>query len=400
MHASVRRAGSVTWGVRGPSAERTALRVRGGAVTGAVSLEQTREAEQHFVGCVRSSACINTHVCLNHGKNTPLWCTRLALGTHAGDMSMSMSQAMCDPVCGGELCAPPAHNMTPVDASTTLLEVPLTLHQTWKTCTLPSPQAAWHARCQRILSVHGWRIVVWDDVHLRKLVEQHYALFLPMYDQYKANIMRVDAARLFLLHRFGGLYMDLDFVCVRAPVPFPTGQVTLVANSRFQSSEEYVSNAWMAAPPGHPFMWRAINSLKRTAASSHPLRATGPIFLTGVYHGWNRDHDFNNLKHLRRSHAVGPYNSTIHMETVNLGSHSGVQRQHLMMRRSGVFPCGKHAREEEVVQCSQNSKYPNLTFVTYWTATWVVHHNKTAKTSNGSLALSTAGPQSRVRLSR
>ena len=35
-------------------------------------------------------------------------------------------------------------------------------------------------------------------------------------------------------------------------------------------------------------------------------------------------------------------------------------------------------------QCAKSVKYPNLTFVTYWTGTWLVKSNKTAKAANTS----------------
>jgi hypothetical protein len=47
----------------------------------------------------------------------------------------------------------------------------------------------------------------------RRLIAQHYPWFLATYDGYKHHICRADAARYFYMFHYGGVYLDLDFVC-------------------------------------------------------------------------------------------------------------------------------------------------------------------------------------------
>ena len=50
----------------------------------------------------------------------------------------------------------------------------------------------------------------------RELIRVYYPWFLEVYDSFEKNVMRADAARVFYMHKFGGIYMDLDFeVCAR-----------------------------------------------------------------------------------------------------------------------------------------------------------------------------------------
>lgn len=51
---------------------------------------------------------------------------------------------------------------------------------------------------------------LWTDATARHFIQTHYPSFLATYDSYEYNIQRADAIRYFVLHRYGGIYMDLD----------------------------------------------------------------------------------------------------------------------------------------------------------------------------------------------
>lgn len=40
--------------------------------------------------------------------------------------------------------------------------------------------------------------------------QDHYPWFLPTYLSYPYNIQRVDVLRYFILHKLGGIYIDLE----------------------------------------------------------------------------------------------------------------------------------------------------------------------------------------------
>ncbi len=67
-----------------------------------------------------------------------------------------------------------------------------------------SSKQAWidhHPSCSYIL---------WDDDMLDELMKRFYPEFLDMYYEYPYPIQRVDTGRTFILHRYGGVYSDLD----------------------------------------------------------------------------------------------------------------------------------------------------------------------------------------------
>ena len=64
-----------------------------------------------------------------------------------------------------------------------------------------------------------------------------------------------DALRPFLMHAFGGLYIDLDVQCFRSVEESLLGQ-DIVLQSEYKGGHDVV-NSIMASVPGHPF-WKAI----------------------------------------------------------------------------------------------------------------------------------------------
>lgn len=164
--------------------------------------------------------------------------------------------------------------------------VPKILHQTWKNCTLPWRQAFWREECRRVLP-GDWTLLLHTDEDNRAFMAREFPDYLDLYDGYELSIQRVDAVRYFYLYRYGGVYMDLDFTCLRPleELPLTAGRVSLGFQHPTIQTIESVANAFMVAPPRHPFMAMLIERLRETAGllyfgKPHPMRSTGCAFLT------------------------------------------------------------------------------------------------------------------------
>ena len=102
------------------------------------------------------------------------------------------------------------------------------------------------------------------------------------------KILRIDAARAFVLHAYGGIYADMDF--------YPYQKVNLPADGKALLVEsgalnEVVQNSFMASKAGHPF-WQLTFHMMSSFIQAHPakppdgqatafyvLNATGPWML-------------------------------------------------------------------------------------------------------------------------
>jgi len=166
--------------------------------------------------------------------------------------------------------------------------IPRLFHQTWKDLNVPPEllafQQTWKERHP------DWQFFLWTDIDNRELIRRHYAWFLPVYDSYPEAIQRADAARYFILHHSGGVYLDLDFECLRPLDALLAGRQFVLGLEpavhlesemvRLEGLTELVGNALIASTPGHPFWEHVFKQLVASAAFPGPLVSTGPIMLT------------------------------------------------------------------------------------------------------------------------
>ena len=139
-----------------------------------------------------------------------------------------------------------------------------------------------------------WSYVCWDINRSYNLVKYYYPQHLEMYKKYPYDIQRCDAVRYFALHRYGGLYADMDYHCNR-----PWNEVNsnylndlyLVETPNRMGNEPHVSNSLMySRNPGHVFWSRLFIELEqhqRTPIyySRHMtiMYTTGPAIINRVY---------------------------------------------------------------------------------------------------------------------
>ena len=92
-------------------------------------------------------------------------------------------------------------------------KIPKIIHQTWKSRDLPDNFKKWS---KIIKDLHpDWEYKLWTDEDNRNFIKNHYSWFLKTYDNYDVHIKRVDAVRYFYLYHYGGVYIDLDFICLK-----------------------------------------------------------------------------------------------------------------------------------------------------------------------------------------
>lgn len=159
------------------------------------------------------------------------------------------------------------------------------IHQAQTTDDIPEAYAPMRAAVRRTFpESEGFKHVLWRMNDMDALIKSDYPVY---YDTWKAMTtytMRGDAARYFILHKYGGLYLDMDYEPIKNFWDFlPRESVGILEANIF---DETHVNALMSSPPRDPF-WEDVFEVMRVrtktlASTRKSLYVSGPRMLSAV----------------------------------------------------------------------------------------------------------------------
>ncbi|EDM37809.1 hypothetical protein PBAL39_15329 [Pedobacter sp. BAL39] len=167
---------------------------------------------------------------------------------------------------------------------------PRIIHQTWPTKDLPSYFVTLSNTWKD--SHPEWKYVLWTDDMNKEFISKFYPEFLDQYNSYQVEIERVDAVRYFILMHFGGVFIDMDFECLKniddliqdAECFF---SVEPDAHCEKFNKQKILCNAFMGCKPGNIFFKSLCQSLEFTWNYKKSIEVTlenaGPFALTKIY---------------------------------------------------------------------------------------------------------------------
>jgi mannosyltransferase OCH1-like enzyme len=124
----------------------------------------------------------------------------------------------------------------------------------------------------------------WTDKDNDDLVRQHYRQFYEFYQSLFPGIKKAGFARYLYLHRFGGLYVDLDFICLRDLSPLLEGNGMVLGHLSKDNDYYQIPDAFMASCPGHDFWPQIACDARDAPAWERTVEAhTGPLRLQWAY---------------------------------------------------------------------------------------------------------------------
>lgn len=132
-----------------------------------------------------------------------------------------------------------------------------------------SPPVSWLAARNSCISLHSnfEEHFYWTDENGRQLLEKHYPWFLKTWNSYKTNVQKADALRYFILHQYGGIFLDMDLYCLQR-----LDDLLNYLDNRVSTDEQIffavkafpvgISNGFMIATRNHPLLKRVIENLE------------------------------------------------------------------------------------------------------------------------------------------
>lgn len=183
------------------------------------------------------------------------------------------------------------------------MSFPKIIHQTWKNDTL-NENARRLSQTWRDLHP-DWDYILWTDEMNRDFIATYFPEFLLQYDSYEHNIQRVDAVRYFILYQLGGLFIDLDFECLKNIEPLLSEDQCVFGMEPAEHCKEHdkpmiICNAFMASKPKDNFLLTICQSLSFTGSTGRNfidgiLSAAGPFALTPIYDQYPLKHQIKLL---------------------------------------------------------------------------------------------------------
>jgi len=119
------------------------------------------------------------------------------------------------------------------------------------------------------------------------LVEKDYPDFLHLYMSYEYPVLKADFARILYLHKYGGIYADLDLELLRPLNRIVEKPYLIMGEERGGmgktiNNQDFVINAFMASPKGHRFWEMLIDRLQVTFRRRKFLESRGHYIMRTV----------------------------------------------------------------------------------------------------------------------
>lgn len=206
-----------------------------------------------------------------------------------------------------------------------------------------------------------WEHKMWNGEEERELIKEDYAWFLPIYDGYgschrpqfeSGLVKRADASRFFYLHKYGGLYYDVDTECLK---PHDNLLEQVVDFGVGQRGDDYNSpaafpNSAMFARPGSLFIEKYIfKALENTKDVACVVDATGPTMLSHVA---RKGSEYVKVFPWEHFYAVD-------WEKENGRNHNSKER--VAATNEGIAPDHEETKK----------RFPSSYSVTYCTSSWI-----------------------------
>ncbi len=132
----------------------------------------------------------------------------------------------------------------------------------------PGDHAHWHPvwhRCRDSFQQHfpNHNLMLWpDNQRLDQFVVNNYPEFRTVYENFPYHIMRLDFARLCILHHHGGIYADMDYVCYGNFSDRCENSFGIIANTDDTYTSASHENCLMWAQPNDAFLLELMRYTK------------------------------------------------------------------------------------------------------------------------------------------
>lgn len=157
------------------------------------------------------------------------------------------------------------------------IKIPKIFHQIWLGSPLPEEFKAYQ---QSWIDHHpDWAYKLWtdEDVAQMELYNQEF------YDETKNYGVKADILRYEILYEYGGVFVDIDFECLR-PLDDLLCYDFYVGIEPFEHSSIQTAPGLFGTRPGHPILKYCIETIRNDWCIQGANRKTGPFHFTKSFY--------------------------------------------------------------------------------------------------------------------
>eukprot|EP00942_MAST-04A_sp_MAST-4A-sp1_P003276 g3276.t1 len=177
------------------------------------------------------------------------------------------------------------------------VSIPKIIHFIW--LGSPFPTAKYYERFYKTWELLNptFEIILWNDERVQTLRQEKELMNHKAFDLATNYGEKSDILRLELLYRYGGIYVDVDFKCIKPFESFcNTGIDLFIGESNVSTNKMELNNALIGCIPTHPIVLQLMKTIQpdpkvlvakmmNIPVQSSPMSTierTGPLFITNV----------------------------------------------------------------------------------------------------------------------
>lgn len=144
--------------------------------------------------------------------------------------------------------------------------IPRIIHQPWRTLDVPAHLRVYQDSWRTLHPDWEYRLWVNEDNH--RLIAESFPEFADFFSRLQPPIMKIDFVRLAYMHRFGGVYADMDFEALRPLTPLLDESKIIVGRESGgvgvqMRGRDFISSALIISPARHPLWLEVMNEMTR-----------------------------------------------------------------------------------------------------------------------------------------
>jgi len=168
------------------------------------------------------------------------------------------------------------------------MNFPKNIFQIWFVIKTPEIPNNWKDGQQSVISMNpDWNYKLVDQEYSENIVKTYFSDFYPVYNSFKYTIQKIDAIRYCLLYLYGGIYLDLDYICNKSFDSISlNAEVGLIKSN---NTPGVFTNSFLASQPKSQFWLIAIEQMKKSlnffqkfTKHLEIMNSTGPFMINGI----------------------------------------------------------------------------------------------------------------------